>query len=415
MSHRPYATFRVTQYNFDMPPLLSQGQPIDSHPVTLHLDAMTYGGDALGHVNGKAIFVSGGIAGETVRAEIVENHRRFARARLIQVIDPSPDRVTPRCKHFGFDANACGGCDWQHIDYAAQLRFKTAIVREQLHRLGGIADPPVRDTLASPDVWMYRNHAQFRVIPNGHLGFQAARSHRVVPIDECHIVQTPIVDWLQANRRVNASAGQRVSVRAPNLQPHRGASQSPISGFHIKGATFRVSTDSFFQVNTSLIETLIDQVLAKLNPGGTEIVLDAYCGVGLFTRFIAPRADRVIGIEASRSAVEDARLNLAAVERIDLYDGLVEDVLPALEMHIDAAVVDPPRAGCGSKVMQSLIDRKIDRLVYVSCDPATLACDVRQLIDQGYRLVEVQPLDMFPHTYHIESVGLMLRVNEIIL
>jgi 23S rRNA (uracil1939-C5)-methyltransferase len=133
------------------------------------------------------------------------------------------------------------------------------------------------------------------------------------------------------------------------------------------------------------------------------------------TRFIAPRAGRVIGIESSASASADARVNLAAFERVDLREGLVEAILPAIHDRVDAAVVDPPRAGCGPQVIRALIEKQIDRLVYVSCDPATLARDIRILIDHGYQLIEVQPVDMFPHTYHIESIALLLRVNHVIL
>lgn len=393
----------------------SHSQPIEPRRITLRLDAMTYGGDAIGRADGQAIFVTGGIAGEMVRVAITEEHRRFARARVIEVIEPSPDRVEPRCPHFGFEPTACGGCHWQHIDYAAQLRFKTQIVREPLQRLGRIADPPVRDALASPDIWAYRNHAQFSCTSDGRLGFQAARSHRVVPIEVCHIVQPPILDWLQTNRRAGEPASSRISVRASSPQLPISNVELPTSHFQIKDATFQVSADSFFQVNTSLIETLIDQVMSKLDLHGNETVLDAYCGVGLFSHFVAPQADRVIGIELTASAIADARINLAAFNRVTLHEGRVEQVLPTIETPINAAVVDPPRAGCGPLVMQTLIDRKIDRMVIVSCDPSTLARDVRFMIDRGYRLIEAQPLDMFPHTYHVEVVALLLRADHAIL
>ena len=160
---------------------------------------MTYGGDALGRLDGKAVFVRGGIAGELVRAEIIEDRGHFARARVIEVLEPSPDRVQPRCLHFGFESASCGGCTWQHIDYAAQLRFKTEIVREQFRRIGRIRDAPVRETFPSPDVWAYRSHAQFSVASDGRLGFQAARSNRIVPIDVCYVVQPPILEWLRSS------------------------------------------------------------------------------------------------------------------------------------------------------------------------------------------------------------------------
>jgi 23S rRNA (uracil1939-C5)-methyltransferase len=361
--------------------------------ITLRLDAMTYGGEAIGRLDGKAIFVRGGIAGEKVQAQVIEDRGHFARATVVNVLDPSPDRVQPRCPHFGFEARSCGGCHWQHMDYAAQLHWKTEIVREQLRRIGRLPDAPVRATIPSPDVWAYRNHAQFSITPDGRPGFQAARSNRVIPIDECHIVQLPILEHLHSIRL--QPGAERLDVRSFNLQ-------SPIS---VNGALFQVSAASFFQVNTSLIPTMMGQVVHRLALQGGETVLDAYCGVGLFSHFVAPKAGRVIGIESSPSAVQDARHNLAEFAQVDLRESLVEDVLPTLDVPIDVAIFDPPRAGCGPKVIQAVIERQIERVVYVSCDPSTLARDARQLMDGGYGLVDVQPLDMFPHTFHIETIS----------
>lgn len=365
--------------------------------IVLQLDAMTYGGDAMGRVEGKAIFVRGAIAGEQVRAEVIEDHGRFARARVIEVILASPDRVRPRCPHFGFEDTSCGGCAWQHMSYAAQLRWKTDIVREQLRRIGRIPAAPVRDILPSPDVWAYRNHAQFSVTPDGRLGFQAASSNTVVPIDVCHILQLPILDRLQSAGRAQPGV-KRVDVRFP--EPH-----STIPTFHVKGVPFQVSAESFFQVNTSLVETLVDLVLARLDLQGGETVLDGYCGVGLFARFVAPAAGKVIGVESNPSAVADARRNLAQFGHVVVREGLIESVMGALNTPGDAAIFDPPRAGCGPDVIRETVSRRISRVVYVSCDPSTLARDARQLTDGGYRLMDVQPLDMFPHTFHIETVS----------
>ena len=179
-----------------------------SEPLTLRLETLTYGGDALGRADGRAIFVTGGLPGELVRVAITDERKNFARGRVLDVIEPSPDRVAPRCPHFGFDDQACGGCHWQHIDYAAQLRFKRDIVRDQLRRLGKIEHAPVRETLPSPNSWAYRNHAQFTFTPIGQPGFQAARSHRTVPIRECHIIEPEILAWLKANQRLT---NQRIS------------------------------------------------------------------------------------------------------------------------------------------------------------------------------------------------------------
>jgi 23S rRNA (uracil1939-C5)-methyltransferase len=378
--------------------------------IILCLDAMTYGGDALGHHEGKAIFVTGGLPDEVVRIAVEDERAHFARGRVIEVIEPSPDRIAPRCPYFGFDAAACGGCQWQHIDYAAQLRYKTAIVREQLQRLGRVPDPPVRDIIPSPAIWQYRNHAQFHFTSDGRPGFQAARSQRVVAIEECHVVEPLLVEWLMSNRGAVRQAG-RLSVR-PGNTPDR---LSGTTTFHVKDAALRVSDDSFFQINTSLIETLIDQVLVKCDPQPSDTILDAYCGIGLFSRFLAPHAGRVIGVESSASAVSDFRVNLAAFDQVEVHHDWVEEVLSQWATPLHAAVLDPPRAGCGRRMIKAVVAREIDRVVYVSCDPATLARDARQLIDGGYDLIEAQPIDLFPHTYHIETVALLRRANRTIL
>jgi 23S rRNA (uracil1939-C5)-methyltransferase len=389
-----------------------------SSEMAVQLEAMTYGGEAIGRVDGKTIFVRGGIAGERVRAAVTDDRRRFARARVVEVIDASPHRVRPRCPHFGFDQTSCGGCHWQHIDYAAQLRFKADIVREQLKRIGRIERAPVRETIPSPDAWAYRNRARFGVTAEGKPGFQAARSNRIVPIGECHVVRPPIAEWLRASRQahsgadwidVRTSGDGDVTVWEGRLTSNL---QSPTSGYLIKGAAFQVSAASFFQVNTDLIETLVDSVLGGIRLSGGETVLDAYCGVGLFSRFLAPIAGRVIGIESSASAVADARENLSMFDNVELREGLVESVLPGVGDRMDAVVVDPPRAGCAPKVIEAIIGRQAKRLVYVSCDPSTLARDARRLIDGGYELIDVQPLDMFPHTYHIECAARFERAGD---
>ncbi len=371
---------------------------------------MTYGGEALGRYDGKAIFVTGGLPGELARVTIEDDRAHFARGRVLEVLEPSPDRVAPRCPYFGFDASACGGCQWQHIDYTAQLRYKTAIVREQLQRLGRVSDPPVCDIIPSPAVWQYRNHAQFHFTAGGSPGFQTARSRRVVAIKDCPILEPRLAEWLKSDRPA-AAPGDRLSLRVGDTPDDLNGATT----FHIKGVTLHVSGESFFQVNTSLIETLIDQVLAKCDPQPADTILDAYCGVGLLSRFLAPRAARVIGVESSASAVRDFRANLSGFDRVEVHHGLVEDTLSRITLPLDAAVLDPPRSGCGPRVMAAVIARQIDRVVYVSCDPATLARDVRQLIAGGYELIEAQPIDLFPHTYHIETVALLRRPDRAIL
>lgn len=398
------------QYNRSMssPPTL----PLVTREIMIQLESMIYGGAALGHSDGKAIFVNGGLPGEVVRVAIDEERAKFARGHVVAIDTPSTERVLPRCPYFGFTERACGGCQWQHIAYEAQLRFKRDIVREQLQRLGRIVQPPVRDTIASPQVWHYRNHAQFQRAADGTIGFKAARSQRVIALDDCFIIAAPLRAWLQDRSRIaGAPQPDRLSVRCSENPERLGGALA----FQLRDAELRVSADSFFQVNSALLATLIAEVLRRMDVQPTDTVLDAYCGVGLFSLFLTERAAQVWGIESSASAVADWRFNLREYPQARIWAGLVEQMLPTLSRPIHAAVVDPPRAGCGPQAIQAVVAQQIDRVVYVSCDPSTLARDVRQLIDGGYRLIDAQPIDLFPHTYHIETVALLQRADQAIL
>jgi 23S rRNA (uracil1939-C5)-methyltransferase len=407
-----------------------------SEPVRLHLDDMAYGGAAVGRHNGKAVFVPGGIAGEDVLVEIVEEKPRWARARLLDVLAPSPDRVAPPCENYG----RCGGCQWQHIAYPAQLRFKREIVRNQLERIGKIGQPPVRPTIGMEHPWAYRNHMQFAVDDEGHLCLMAMGTERPVPIGNCRLLcpeLSEVFEGLELDypelERVSLRAGQRTGERMLILEARGGEvpeleSDQPLScvlllpdgtGVSLIGSThlheeiggkrLRISAGSFFQVNTEQAQQLLGLVdeFAEVRP--TDTVLDAYGGVGTFGLHLAGRARQAIIVEANSSAVRDARENASEAPNVRVIEGAVEDILPTLEEAIDVAVVDPPRAGMAPKALAALADKHPRRIVYVSCDPGTLARDLRALLDRGYRLEVVQPVDMFPQTHHIETVSLLLR------
>ena len=411
--------------------------------LELTITALSHAGEGIGRHEGRAIFVPYALPGETVRAEIVEEKRNFARAQLAEVLAASPDRITPRCPHhFALhstdrDAAAgfCGGCQLQHLRYEAQLRFKQQMVGEQLQRVGGFAAPPVRPTLPSPQPFNYRNHVQFSVTPEGRLGFRAAASHRLAPIRECHLLPPALAEVL-ARIQIEARPGlDRLSLRLgaedevllmfeteaepPDLEldlPVSAAWLRPdgsalaLAGsaelmMEVHGRLFRVSAGSFFQVNTPLAREMVDLVLQGLALTGGEAVLDLYSGVGLFTAFIAPHAARVVGVEAFEPAVNDAAANLDEFDNVEIYAAPAERVLPGLGLRFDAVVLDPPRAGCAPEVVQALLAMGAARLVYVSCDPATLARDVKRLSAGGYRLVSAQPLDMFPQTHPIDTLA----------
>ncbi|MBN2006116.1 MAG: 23S rRNA (uracil(1939)-C(5))-methyltransferase RlmD [Anaerolineae bacterium] len=404
----------------------------------LTLDAMAHGGEAIGRHNGRAIFVPYAIPGERVRVQIEDARERYARARLLEVLEPSPARVDPLCPFFG--AAACGGCQWQHIDTPVQPRIKGMVMLDQFRRIGKFEEPPVLEPIPDETGWEYRNHALFRVNEQGQLGFLAAHSHDVFPITECLILHPlvqnlfhsldmayPELEWLEL--RGGTATGELMALfQAREEEPPMLEVNFPLSIVQIRHddaiapligldyitevvgeRAFRISATSFYQINSGQAANLVSVVLGALDLQGGEKVLDAYCGVGLFTAFLSAEAGLVTGIEAHPASIADARHNLADADNVVLLSGAVEDVLPSLEQSFDAAVVDPPRTGLDRMALDALVARDPQRIAYVSCDPATLARDCRRLVDQGYALQWVQPVDMFPQTYHIEAVALLSR------
>jgi 23S rRNA (uracil1939-C5)-methyltransferase len=402
-----------------------------THPRrTLRLDTLVHGGAALGRDNGRVVFVPFGLPGELVTVEIVEERHDYLRGRLVEVIEPSPDRVRPPCLYFG----ECGGCQWQHLAYPAQLEAKRRIVIEQLERIGKFPDPPVRPTIGSSDPWHYRNQARFSTRRSGHLGFTRSDHRRFLQIDYCLIMQ-PAINAALAELQGNALGRRlhqvvvRTGARTGDLLvgPKIGDGEQPIpSGqpFYretLLGREFVVSPSSFFQVNTrpdrrdlssilldppadvSQAEVLVLLARERLGLTGREWVVDAYCGVGVFALLLAPWCAGVVGIDESASSLRDARANLGDTLNVTFIQAKVEEALPKLEGQLDAIILDPPRAGCKPEVLQAVVARHPTRVLYVSCEPSTLARDLRLLVDGGYRLEEVQPIDLFPQTYHIET------------
>ncbi|MCL4260482.1 MAG: class I SAM-dependent RNA methyltransferase [Anaerolineales bacterium] len=404
----------------------------------LSLETLIYGGDAMGRLpDGRAVFVPFGAAGERVRVRLIEEKKNFARGEIVQILESSADRIQPRCKHFG----ECGGCHYQHLTYEKQLAVKTEILTDQLKRIGKIERPPVRPMVACPTPWNYRNHIQFSLHTNGRLGFQASGSNKVIPIAECHLPE-PAIDrfWrcLEFEPETNI---ERVSLRAgdddlmlvlesdspepPEMEIEAGVSVAHMyqeNSIVIAGndyiviralnRDFKVSAASFFQVNTIMAEKMTECLLAYLPVSASTTLLDLYCGVGFFSAFFAPKCGRVIGVESSPSACEDFIVNLNEFDNVELYEGAAEEILPALIGQIGASpyvIVDPPRAGVERHALDALVQLQPQRIAYVSCDPSTLARDAARLIQNGYALNEVAPFDLFPQTYHIESISLFER------
>ncbi len=410
--------------------------------IEITLEAIAHGGEAIGRHEGKAIFVPYAIPGERVRVEIVEAKERWARGRLLEVLQASPDRSAPPCPYFGPDR--CGGCQWQHIAYERQAELKGAIVADQLRRLGRLAAAPVADVVVLADDeglldLGYRNHVQFALTPDRRPGFRRAASHEVIPIERCLLLAEPLdvlhaaldIAWPEltgVTLRASERTGQALvlletrGTELPELELDLPAACAvltprglePLIGEPwieevVAGRRYRVSAESFFQVNTLGAEALVEIVrgYADVQPGDT--VLDAYCGVGLFALALADAAAAVIGIESAPSACEDFAHNAADLAHVELHEGAVDAVLPALAeqgRRADVVIMDPPRSGAGEAVIRQLAALRPRNIVYVSCDPATLARDSVFLSAAGYALAEAQPIDMFPQTYHVETVAL---------
>lgn len=409
------------------------GQSIEITPAE-----MVHGGQTLARQRGRVIFTPYTIPGERILARIHDDRGRFAFATCERVLTPSPQRVTPRCPHFG--PGQCGGCHFQHIDYAAQPAYKRDVVIDQLRRIGGIANPTVHPTIPSPDPWHYRYHATFHVDEAGNLCYVGTDNETLVPIQECHILRPELralldelnFDEMSGLTRVRVQVGSEGDLMlvlstqddmAPELEVTMPVSvnlllsdNEPVNlvgssyvTYQVGGRSFRVTAGGFFQVNLPQAETLVRLVLETLDLRGDETVLDLYAGVGLFTAFLAERASLVTSVESYPPAVTDADVNLADLDNIDLIEGAVEDVLPELEGPYDAAVLDPPRTGVDRSALDALVALGPRTLVYVSCEPATLARDAKRLAAHGYRLQAVTPVDMFPQTYHIECVAHFTR------
>jgi len=407
--------------------------PMDK-PVEIVLTALSYGGEAIGRYNGRAVFVPFALPGETVSARIIEDRKNFARAELVDVVKASPERIAPRCQHFG----VCGGCHYQHLPYPAQLKLKTDILRDQLMRIGKIPDPPVQPIVASPQEWNYRTHVQFHVDQSGVLGFVAAANpEELIPIKECFLPEAALNALWPTLEFEADSLVERVALRAgmnddlllmlesdevspPELELEAGISVVHLNperdnsvvlagdgyiAISVLERVFKVSAASFFQVNTAMAAKMVTHLLENLPVTARTTLLDVYCGAGLFSAFFAPRVAKLIGIESAPSACEDFAVNLDEFDNVELYEGLAQEILPALKISVDVAIVDPPRAGLDKAALDALLRLKPQTLAYVSCDPSTLARDAARLLAGGYHLKQVTPFDLFPQTYHIESIS----------
>jgi 23S rRNA (uracil1939-C5)-methyltransferase len=385
--------------------------------VRLDLEEMGPLGDTLASYQGERIGVFGGIPGEEVMASIIRYRKKRRRieqvsAIVTEALRPSPYRVTPPCPYFG----PCSGCQWQHIDYPHQLTLKRDAVVRHLSAYDELRHVSVSETVPAPEEFGYRNHARFTVRYQGYLGFINRLSRRFVQVNSCMLMSPWINKALGALRGRSGETSQlsvRYGINTSEwlIQPTMTNPDIPLATGQthyreaLLGKVFRIASPSFFQVNTRQAEQLALLVRKRLQLTGAESLVDAYAGVGTFAVLLAPSVRRVVAIEESAAAVEDAARNAAGIDNIELRLGKTEEVLGALDFRPDAVILDPPRVGCQRAALDAIAELAPRRAVYVSCDPETLARDLRILVRAGLSVERVEPVDMFPQTHHVECVA----------
>lgn len=407
--------------------------------MIVKIEKPIFGGEFLARLSDhRPVFVPFVLPGETVEIEIRQEKKGYARGHLINLIEPSEKRVNPPCKYFAI----CGGCHYQHMQYSDQLITKQQVVLEQLSRVPGFSEQILKTIVPSPNELYYRNNIQFSVNESGKLGFQAFGSNRIIPIDECLLPDEKIIQtWKMLDleqfpglKKVHIRAGLEDEIMVllesdefqdlPSLELDVPVSVVHLSDvgkivmagddhliYQVKDQFFHVSAESFFQVNTSVAEKMIDLVCNYLQNAG-KTLLELYCGVGLFTRFLSEYFETIHAVEESSSACDDFAINLDAFDHINLYVGSVKEIVPQLEIQPDAILLDPPRAGVDPITLEAILDLQPERIVYVSCDVSTLARDLKKLTAGGYELVEITPFEMFPQTFHVECIALIQKKTE---
>ncbi|MGE3076857.1 MAG: 23S rRNA (uracil(1939)-C(5))-methyltransferase RlmD [Dehalococcoidia bacterium] len=386
-------------------------EPSEPTFITVRVESLVFGGAGLAHAeDGRVVFVSFAAPGELVEAQVEREYPDYIQAVTRRVIEPSSDRVEPPCPLFG----ECGGCQLQHMNYPAQLAAKEAVVREQLRRIGRLDDAVVRPIVGAANPWAYRNHLRFSTGKKyGDVGYIGRKGIGLLKVEHCPIADDWVNELLpmlqghgsglhQVQVRHSAETGTfLVNPEIPGIPVETGQKAYVEE---LAGRRFDVSASAFFQVNHAQAEQMV-RLVGEALPQQGELLIDGFAGVGTFAVLFADRFERVLAIEESNSAARDSERNLAQAANVEMLVGKVEDVLPSLEERPDAIVLDPPRPGCAPPVMRAILEFQPASVVYVSCNPATLARDLRILVDGGYVLDWVTPLDMFPQTGHIECVS----------
>ena len=415
-----------------------------------YVDGISHGGEGVARINGKATFIPFSIPGETVSIRITEEKKNYQRAELENIIRSSPDRKEPPCPYY----YKCGGCSYQHVDYQLQLNLKRQVVEETLKRIGGI-EVEVNPTIGMENPWRYRNKVEWHTgIESGQprLGFYTSNSKSLIDIDNCLLISTEMrayscylnQHWQELRIPENceiilrhSSCGQLMIIFngtgtseidfAQMLNDHEAASvysiDQNVTRLHygdtrleekLGDITFELSPLSFFQVNHSQTEKMLEIVKDFAQLRRSDTVLDAYCGTGSIALSLAQNVKKVVGVESFKSAIKDAKRSafINNISNCKFVKGACEEIVPILEENFNVIILDPPRNGCKKELIQAVINKSPRSIIYVSCNPSTLARDLALFKDTDYTVEKVQPIDMFPQTHHVECVVLMSRVEK---
>ena len=398
--------------------------PFEYHQeLELRIDHLANLGMGVGRVDGWVVMVPFVIPGELVKVRIYRNHSHYSEADLLEIIEPSEYRVSPKCALF----SACGGCQYQHIDYEEQLRIKTQQVQELLKKNGDI-EFSVSLAKSSKQVYGYRSKITphyNRPDKNGEqpIGFlKYGRRHDIVDVEQC-VIATDAINQALPEMREKAimEGGKKRRQRGGTLllrETLEGVINNPkaVVSEKVGALTFQFKAGEFFQNNPFILPDLVEFVKSHASSNEITHLVDAYCGVGLFALSLSEAFESVVGVEISEAAIQLAKVNaqIHAIDNVRFQIGKAEAIFQHIKFSGEntSVIIDPPRKGCDLAFIEQLLEFNPRKIIYVSCDPATQARDLKYFVEKAYQLKEVQPFDLFPHTRHIESVAILERISD---
>lgn len=387
------------------------GEDLVGTVLELEIGPVAHGGHCVARYEGQVVFVRHGLPGELVHARVTERTTKYLRADVVQVLTPSPHRIEPPCPYAG--PGRCGGCDFQHANIVEQRRLKATVVSDTLRRIGGIERTV---TMESPgdDGLGWRTRMRYAVGPDGRPGMRVHRSHDLIPVDQCLLAHPGTPEVLDQRWPGTESVQAVVSSEGKQAVITDSDSGGRVVEV-VRDRRFRVEAGGFWQVHPAAATTLVDAVLAGLEPSAGETALDLYSGVGLFAAFLAEAGCAVLAIEGDKDAVKNARRNLHDLTEVTLEQGDVDKVLNGAVRQglsqVDLVVLDPPRTGAGKHVVRRIAGLSPRKVAYVACDPAALARDLKTFTELGYGVSSLRAFDLFGMTHHIECVAVLEPVT----